>query len=409
VTKILYIVSSWPDANGFGGQLRAAHIGRSLAKVGSVTLLYVGSEAGDNAAQSLAKRDFSVLQPIQPATSPASGFASRLKWALSKRFMNLHGYVATDADQRRLSALLPQFDLVWVLNSRTPNIVHQWLWPRSHLDLDDIPSTYLRSVAASVASPLAWIKARLQQIVLARREHHFFDRFSTLSVCSTADRDYLGSSDRIHIIPNGFKRPDIEPKRALDPSQARVGFIGLYSYPPNREGMRWFLEHCWPGIQNEIPGVRLRLVGKDTDGSLRPMASDVDALGWVADPATEIATWSVMIVPIRVGGGTRIKLAEAFSRKCPTVSTSLGAFGYEVSHGRELLIADDPKDFTNACVDLIRHPARGAALSACAWSAFLKQWTWESIEKKVIAAAEDCLRRNRLEPGTSPSNRSSTL
>ena len=78
-------------------------------------------------------------------------------------------------------------------------------------------------------------------------------------------------------------------------------------------------------------------LAKIPTGRLKPNAPDVDALGYVADAASEMATWSAMIIPVRLGGGTRVKIADAFSRKCPVVSTRLGAYGYDVQTGRELI------------------------------------------------------------------------
>ena len=145
-------------------------------------------------------------------------------------------------------------------------------------------------------------------------------------------------------------------------------------------------------VKRDVPTARLRLAGKDTDGALRPNAPDIDALGYLTDPVDEIATWSAMIVPIIQGAGMRVKIADAFSRKCPVVSTHLGAYGYDVQNGRELLLANDPRQFAAACVALIRDRAAGKAISECAYRAFLEKWTWDAIAPRVWAAAEDALR-----------------
>ncbi|HZQ46804.1 MAG TPA: glycosyltransferase, partial [Verrucomicrobiae bacterium] len=165
------------------------------------------------------------------------------------------------------------------------------------------------------------------------------------------------------------------------------------SYQPNLSGVQWFIKECWPRIKREIPNARLRLAGKDTDGLLKPIAPDVDALGWLTEPAEEIATWSAMIIPLRFGAGTRIKIADAFSRKCPVVSTRLGAFGYDVQNGRELLLADSPAEFAAACVSLVRDPAQASAMAERAFAGFLEKWTWEAIAPRVKIAAEDALGR----------------
>jgi glycosyltransferase involved in cell wall biosynthesis len=142
-----------------------------------------------------------------------------------------------------------------------------------------------------------------------------------------------------------------------------------------------------------MPEVRFRLLGRDTDGPLQPRDAGVDALGWVADPAAEIATWSAMVLPIRFGGGTRVKLADAFSRKCPVVSTPFGARGYAVESGRQLLLAESAADFAAACIAQLRDPARASQLADCAWADFLRLWTWEAITPRIHAALEDCRRR----------------
>ena len=99
-----------------------------------------------------------------------------------------------------------------------------------------------------------------------------------------------------------------------------------------------------------------------------------------------------MIVPTIHGAGMRVKIADAFSRKCPVVSTHLGAYGYDVRNGRELLLANDPRQFAAACVALIRDRATAKALSERAHKAFLKKWAWDAIVPRVCAAAEDALR-----------------
>ena len=110
------------------------------------------------------------------------------------------------------------------------------------------------------------------------------------------------------------------------------------------------------------------------------------------DAAAEMATWSGMVVPIHVGAGTRGKIAHAFSVKCPVVSTSLGAYGYDVRDGRELLLAESAADFAAACIRIVTEPDSGEAMAERAWQQFLTHWSWTAIEPRVWATAEECLR-----------------
>lgn len=392
--KILYIVSSWPGGRAFGGQLRSLYIGRALKQMGPVDLAIVSSEAGDTEARRKTADEFPVVAALSPELSPNRGLICKLRWALDPTFLNLHGFAVSSSDRNAITTLFDQYDLVWVLNSRTPNILGRWDWPNGHLDIDDIPSTYLRTAARNEDNIIKRLKINVQRMLWRRREMQLERRFTTLSVCSEEDRQYLGGGQQIHVIPNGFSRPALDQPLPRPHHPPRIGFIGLYSYAPNLDGVRWFLRECWPAIRQAIPGVRLRLIGKDTDGELRPLERDVDALGWVADSAAEIATWSAMIVPVRIGGGTRIKIAEAFSRKCPAVSTRLGAFGYAVEDKNQIRLADRPGDFAQACIELLRDPVQAQEMAERAWKEFLGKWTWEAISPKVWAAAEDCLRRS---------------
>jgi len=142
-----------------------------------------------------------------------------------------------------------------------------------------------------------------------------------------------------------------------------------------------------------LPGLQLRVVGRNTNdaGKLGP---NIAGLGWLEDPGEEIATWSAMIVPIRFGAGTRVKMAEGFARKCPIVATSVGAFGFGVRDGEEFLLADNARDFASACVRLVSNPGLGKALAARAHQRFLREWTWESLEGSVRGVVGEFLAGN---------------
>jgi len=394
--RILYICSSWPAGKSFGGQLRALQIGRALKQMGTVEIAVISADAANQSARRRTEEEFTVVMAIEPESRPNAGLLEKACWALDPKFLNVHGVQARAVEREKLMALCGEYDLVWVLNSRTPNILNRWKWRNAHLDLDDIPSTYLRGAGLQGESRIARMKAQVQRVAMRRRERLWKERFTTLSVCSEEDRQYLGGGDGIHVIPNGFERNEGEPLRSAAPEFPRIGFIGLCTYEPNRDGVRWFLEHCWPGIRREIPGVRFRLAGEGAEEFRGAPDENVDVLGWIADPATEMATWSATVIPVRFGGGTRVKVVDAFSRKCPVVSTRLGAFGYDVENNREFLLADEPAEFAEACVALIREPAKGFEMAARAHAAFLEKWTWDAIAPRVWAAAEDCLRRSKV-------------
>jgi glycosyltransferase involved in cell wall biosynthesis len=391
--RILYLCSCWPHDKCHGGQLRALHLGRALQQIGHVTLVVVGAHDVDAEVKVKTAAEFDLAREIAVVSAPTNGMLNRVRSVLNRDFTNIHGYAATAADEAWLLKARQNYDLIWFFKLRTANSFATSRWRRSVVDIDDLPSSMERSRLHETHGLISGLRTRLRLVELLRHERHLARRFDVLAVCSEYDRAAVGNQLPLHVIPNGFARPlDAHPRQPATPP--RIGFMGLYSYPPNLHGVRWFIERCWEQIKAEVPGVRLRLVGHGTDGPLKPDDAAVDGLGWLENPADEVASWSLMIVPILFGGGTRVKIADAFSRKCPLVSTRFGALGYDVDTGRELLLADDPKEFAAACVSLIRDRAMAGQMAKRAYNAFLEKWTWTAIAPKAWGAAEDCLRRN---------------
>ena len=385
--------SCWPHDKCHGGQLRALHIARALRQLGNVTLVVAGSHDVDGDVRNKTAAEFGVVREMQARQCPRLGPIIRARSILDRQFTNIHGLAAGEADESWLKQTQKQFDLTWFFKLRTANYFANAFWSRSVLDVDDLPSTLEKSRLQGGGDFRSRLKCRVRIFELRRHEKRIGQRFSVLGVCSQADKAILGNGLPIHVIPNGFARPVNAPSRR--PSQPpRIGFMGLYSYEPNLDGVRWFFEQCWPQIKAAVPGVRLRLVGADTDGPLRPDDPSVDGLGWLERPDDEVASWSLMIVPIRMGGGTRVKIPDAFSRKCPLVSTRFGALGYDVENGRELLLADEPRSFADACLWLIKDPVAATAMAERGFGAFLEKWTWEAVAPRVWETAEDCLRFN---------------
>lgn len=393
--RILYLAPCWPKEKSFGTQLRTSQVFAALEEVGDVECVVV-AHADQNTHSSEKPRSslppFIELQPIDKRS-----FSERLRCKIDPRYMEYYGYRVGQKDRNAILAALSHYDLVWIHNLRSANVFSQWQWPNSVLDIDDVPSSYLQNVKESGDTLRERLRARTQLPVAHRREALLSERFTVLSVCSERDRRMLGSSDRIHVIPNGFPKPAISPVRRVA-TPPRIGFIGVFDYAPNAAGIQWFAKECWPLIRQSIPDATLRLAGNGSDGPAAPRGPGIEGLGWVDDASTEIATWSVMIVPVKLGAGTRIKIAEGFSRKCPIVSTSVGAYGYEPVDGREMFLADSAGDFARACIKAIQNPQASAAMADRAWDRFIEKWTWDAIRPQVHATAEDCLRRRSPNP-----------
>ena len=368
--------------------------------MGEVTTVVVDSEGWAHEWEALSNPEFKLAQRFGVENYPNSTPIQKVRWLCDGRMQYPHGTGVNAEGLARLETMAHQHDVLWFCKLRVANQFPRWSWPRSVVDIDDVPSTYALSDLQNAQGLKARLQAWLRYQSWRRRDCLLGERFDALGICSEPDRQYLktlGVNKPLHVIPNGFDAPKVEPFRQ-PAAPPRFGFIGIFDYAPNHEAAQWFARECWPLVKRELPEARLRLVGRESDGPLKPGGPEIDGLGFVPDPAAEMGTWTAMIVPIRTGAGTRGKIAHAFSAKCPVVSTSLGAHGYAVESGREAMIADSAEDFASACVQLARDPARSQRMAECAWRAFLDKWTWDAIRPRIHAAVEDCLRASTMKP-----------
>lgn len=392
MARILFIGSHSPHGPVYGAQLRTLHIARILKSCGDLGMVLVPFGDLDSADIERTAAEFDLRAVMRLGPRRPESPLERLRREFDPYCALTEKVALSTESLRQIERIAGEYDLVWFHGVFIPNCLGRRCWPNAVLDIDDIRSQVHACAARETGGLLCRVNAARQSVVWRRRERVLPERFGSITVCSESDRAYLGGGQRIHVIPNGFESPEFEPDR--NPTQPpRVGFIGTLGYAPNLEGLRWFIRHAWPVIKVRSPKARLRLVGTGTDRGIAAEGTDIDGLGFVEDPAAEIATWSVSVVPINVGGGTRIKIAEAFSRKCPLVSTSLGAYGYQIDHGIECLLADSPVDMAEACVRIIVDPGLGDRMAQQAWHRFRSEWSWDAIAPRVHAVVDDCLGR----------------
>jgi glycosyltransferase involved in cell wall biosynthesis len=148
--------------------------------------------------------------------------------------------------------------------------------------------------------------------------------------------------------------------------------------------MLWFAQAVLPLIKSRVPDVRVYIVGQRPHARLDVLRDDsaITLTGAVDDTRPYITAASVYIVPLRMGGGTRLKLLEALSLQAPIVSTTLGAEGFEVTSGEQLLLADEVAAFAQSIVELIDDRAQAQALGAAGRSFAVQHYDWRSIVPK---------------------------
>ena len=167
-------------------------------------------------------------------------------------------------------------------------------------------------------------------------------------------------------------------------------FTGSMDWMPNEDGIAWFVDAVLPRIRAVIPGATLTIVGRNptaTVKALHDVAAGVTVTGSVPDVRPYLASHQLFVVPLRVGGGTRLKIYEGMTMGLPTVSTTIGAEGLPVVDGEHLLLADDPVAFARACIALLTDPARAAAMGDAADAYVREHFGWDGVARKF---AEFC-------------------
>jgi glycosyltransferase involved in cell wall biosynthesis len=209
---------------------------------------------------------------------------------------------------------------------------------------------------------------------------------------SKADSDRLGllaPGSRIETIPNGVDTryfvPQPEPRRS-----GELVFLGPTYMYPNRDAVDWFVESMWRTVRAQVPAAVLHLVGKNPPRD-RVKYESLDGVccnGYVPDVRPYLARASCSIVPIRVGGGTRLKILDSWAMGTAVVSTSIGCEGLVAVDGRNILIRDDPASFAAAVVQVLQDRSLRDQLGQEGRSTVEREYDWQIIGNRLIATYE---------------------
>ena len=187
-----------------------------------------------------------------------------------------------------------------------------------------------------------------------------FDQVLTVSDEDKASfEEAMGGKKReIHVIPIAVDSDELQAIRR-DKDASHIVSIGTMYWPPNIDGMMWFLDNVLPLIWAKRPKTVCDIIGARPPQQLIDYGkshTEVNVTGYVDDTTTYLQKAGLMIVPLRAGGGMRVKILNALSQALPLVTTTLGCEGIQVEHGRHLLIADTPSEFAEAVLWLLDNP-----------------------------------------------------
>jgi len=371
--KVLFVCPwiPWPLTNG--GKIRTFHLVREAARRAEVHLRLVREPDTDpDAVDELSRICASVK--LFDRTPPDAW----MRWSRAKLERWFHSVPLRDELRRELAR--ESFDVVHLdelLLARLVPADCRAAVVQHHHKLD------------TVLYGAIGIGGRFDRAKLRRLEAYSARRFRHQLLCSEDDAAILRrryGELRFGVLPSGYDPSTFapsDPPRPRDP--ARLLFLGSMDYGPNVDGIRWFAAKCWPEIRARRPDAHLEVVGGDPTPEVRALASaEIEVTGRVPAVRPHLERAGVFVVPLRIGGGTRLKIVEALSLATPTVSTTIGAEGLGLVDDEHLLLADDPASFAAAVIRLIEDREAATRLGETGRSFAAARYRWETLADRLV-------------------------
>lgn len=382
-----------------GGKLRTYNILRHLSAIHEVTCLSYYGGTRDRMYERQVLQHLPGTVTVHSATFGAVGVRRYLDYV--RRLPSRAPYSVSQFSVPQVRQVLAD----WISQRRFDVAVCDFLastlnFPR---DLAIPTALFQHNVESLLWSRRARFEAkRLDRLIskiecakMARYEPAQVRRFHHVLAVSEQDRSAMAAMmdpARISVIPTGvdLAKYGYDPKaRATAPL---VVFAGSMDWAPNIDGVEYFCRDIWPHVLKQVPNARFRIVGRDPHARVQKLTSaSVEVAGTVPSIVDHLGEAAVMVVPLRIGGGTRIKIYEGMAMGKATVSTVLGAEGLDVSHGHDILLADDPRQFAEYVIRLLcDEDARRKYEQAAASTA--QKYDWSVITAHLIEALHRTIR-----------------
>lgn len=369
-----------------GAKLRNYHLSRELAREAEVTYLAFADAPAPAASPEMAKRVITV--PHRGGRSPvklARGLVGHWPYTVLN--------YTTSEMQEQLARLLQEnhFDAVQVesllLAAYLP--ILQAAQPRPLLvcDWHNVDSEVLLRYAEHAPNAARRLYAQATARRLARLERESMTLFDAHLTVSDRDRDQLRAlapSARVYTVENGVDAPAFDLAPGQTPPH-RIVFVGSMDYHPNVDAAVHFANQVWPQVHREQPGWVFTIVGRAPAPAVSALAAlpGIEVTGTIDDVRPYYREAVAAVVPLRVGGGSRLKILEAMAARVPVISTTLGAEGLELRDGENIVLRDAPAQMAEALLDLAREPQRYGQLVEAAHALALERYDWTAVGAKL--------------------------
>lgn len=359
--RVLFLTPSSPLPQVSGDRIRSYNLMRQLAAHGwRVSLYALVGGITPNSSQRVHLEEFCEDVRFGVAeTSRASQFGRLIK-SLVRREAFQRQYFPAGRALTGLRTLLAseRFDVVIFSRLYTYDWIPHELHAISVLDSQNVEECRLRTMAQNGHVGPRSVLARLQLGPVANFEREAVTRVGLTLAVSAQELEHFErlAPGRVRLVPNGVNTRELTLRQTF-PQEPRILFVGSLDYSANVDAVRYLATAILPHLTRR--DVRVTIIGPNPSRAVYAAARRapvrMDVLGYVEDLRPYIETSRCLVVPLRYGGGTRLKILEALSQGLPVLSTRLGCEGLELTHGDEIVVADDPVGFARSidrlCVD----------------------------------------------------------
>lgn len=400
--RVLFLALEPPYPPNDGGRIRTFQLLRQLGRQCEITLLAFESAKEPEADWSPLReicREVHVL--TRPAVGPSSA-GQRLRLLSQRLPQAIRLYDSGPmADLLQASLAGGCYDILQVNElylARYASLARQTPRVMDHTDVEARKQRRLLLADPQRYTPYWWLRwvEHWQWQALERRSLSWFDAHSAVS---DGDAGYFRRHARgasVLVVPNGVDAASISPRP--DPAgPPTLLYVGSMDYQPNAEAVLDFARHAWPSIRQAAPDVRLLVVGRNPPPEVRRLAGEpgIVVTGTVPDIQPYYRQAHALVVPLRTGGGTRLKILEALAAGVPVLSTAVGAEGLALIPGRDFLLAETPQDFAAQTVRLLADPDLRAALAARGRQTVTARYDWGAIGDRLLEVYEMAIARRQ--------------
>ena len=390
-----------------GGKLRTYNILRHLSSAHDVSLLTYYEGERDAAYEEALAREFANAIPMHTGGSSRSGFGRVVDYL--RHLADPAPYAVSrfthPAVRERVTSLLSGggFDVAISDFLASAGNFPQALPIPTVLFEHNVEALLWKRRAQFEERWVDRMVARFEYWKMRRCETAHLRRFHHVIAVSDVDREALtrmAPRSGMTVVPTGVdvSKFSYEP---VDVTEPIVVFTGSMDWNPNIDGVEYFCRDVWPSVLARVPDARLQIVGRDPHPRVRRLASpSVEVTGTVQSVVEHLRAAAVLVVPLRIGGGTRIKIYEGMALGKPTVSTSIGAEGLDVRPGHDIVLADAPAPFADAIVELLRDPALRRRYGAAA-AATARGFDWSNIAERFADTLQGVITASGATPGMS--------